>query len=60
MQNTLGDYIKNSEFEAVKLSNSTTLENRQQQNSVEHETEDTGGGVSLLQSSQVDYVALGF
>jgi hypothetical protein len=59
--NSLGDYIENFEFEAAKLSNSTNSENRQQQNSVEQpDTEDTSGGVSLLQSNQVDYAALGF
>ncbi|XP_045833090.1 uncharacterized protein LOC123924293 [Trifolium pratense] len=54
LRNTLDDYTKNYDFEAVKLSKSTTLENHQHQNSVEPETEDTGGDVSLLQSSQTE------
>ncbi|PNX65402.1 hypothetical protein L195_g062583, partial [Trifolium pratense] len=60
LRNTLDDYTKNYDFEAVKLSKTTTLENHQHQNSVEPETEDTSGDVSLLQSSQVDYVSLRF
>ncbi|KAK2376154.1 putative ubiquitin-specific protease 2B [Trifolium repens] len=57
--NSLGDYIENFEFEAVKLSNSTNSENRQQQNSVEQpDTEDTSGGVSLLQSNQTESVCI--
>ncbi|CAJ2654232.1 unnamed protein product [Trifolium pratense] len=54
LRNTLDDYTKNYDFEAVKLSKTTTLENHQHQNSVEPETEDTSGDVSLLQSSQTE------
>ncbi|XP_045833010.1 uncharacterized protein LOC123924228 [Trifolium pratense] len=54
LRNTLDDYTKNYDFEAVKLSKTTTLENHQHQNSVEPETKDTSGDVSLLQSSQTE------